>query len=339
MIRATQVVDLASIPVDADHPTADDLADLRAGLGAGLVEATEGWERPAGLLGITKGRMFSTRRCPASVCGELAPHTLGHDLAVGTIVDTAAALLATSATIPGRASWLDALLVVLRETEPELAEAIADLPIDVRDELRTVVHERCDALRLVLGDLTGVDVTTQERARVVFDAAGVALTGRSDLVLGTTASPRTIVEVKSGSVRPSHIDELGFYALLFALRDGIAPAAVAAVTLDPPMISAHAVTWDLLEGVASRIVETAATLVEVDRTIAAGGWPETRPGHACSWCGAAPRCPDAPDIALAERDARVASWVPHIAGDGGDGIDGTIDGLDELDDLDDEEPW
>lgn len=331
MIEATQVIDLAAVPLGAAHPGRDDVAELRAGLEARLCEVTAGWDRPAGLLGITKARMFSTRRCPASVCGELTQRTLGHDLAVGTIVDTAAALLATSATIPGRASWLDALLVVLRETEPELAEAIADLPIDVRDELRTVVHARCDALRMVLGDLTGVDVTAQERARVVFDGAGVSLSGRSDLVVGAASAPRTIVEVKSGSVRPSHIDELGFYGLLFALRDGVAPAAVAAVTLDPPAISAHAVTWDLLEGVAVRIVDTAATLIEVDRTIAAGGWPETRPGQACSWCGAAPRCPDAPDIALAERDARVETWV-RPAGASGDEIDDPADG-------DDEEPW
>ncbi|MFN3217778.1 MAG: PD-(D/E)XK nuclease family protein [Acidimicrobiales bacterium] len=335
MIQATQVVDLASIRVAEDHPGRDDVAELRAELGARLSEATTGWDRPAGLLGITKGRMFSTRRCPASVCGELAPRTLGHDLAVGTIVDTAAALLATSATIPGRASWLDALLVVLRETEPELAQAVADLPIDVRDELRTVVHERCDALRGVLGDLTGVDVTAQERARVIFDGPGVSLSGRSDLVVGAASSPRSIVEVKSGSVRPSHIDELGFYALLFALRDGVAPAAVAAVTLDPPIISAHAVTWDLLEGVALRIVETAATLIEVDRTIAGGAWPETRPGQACSWCGAAPRCPDAPDIAIAERDARVETWV-RPAGSSGDDLG---DLAEPIDADDDEEPW
>ncbi len=334
MIQATQVVDLASVPVGADHPTSEDVAELRAELGSRLSEATVGWDRPAGLLGITKGRMFSTRRCPASVCGELASRTLGHDLAVGTIVDTAAALLATSATVPGRASWLDALLVVLRETEPELAAAIADLPIDVRDELRTVVHERCDALRMVLGDLTGVDVTAQERARVVFDGPGVSLSGRSDLVVGAASSPRTIVEVKSGSVRPSHMDELGFYALLFALRDGVAPAAVATVTLDPPTISAHAVTWDLLEGVAVRIVDTAATLVEVDRTVAGGGWPETRPGQACSWCGAAPRCPDAPDIAIAERDARVETWV-RPAGMSGEEIDDPTDPTD----VDEEEPW
>lgn len=334
MIQATRVVDLASVPVGADHPDPDDVAELRAELGARLSEATAGWDRPAGRLGITKGRMFSTRRCPASVCGELAPRTLGHDLAVGTIVDTAAALLATSATIPGRASWLDALLVVLRETEPELATAIADLPIDVRDELRSVVHERCDALRGVLGDLTGVDVTAQERARVVFDGAGVSLSGRSDLVVGAAPSLRTIVEVKSGSVRPSHIDELGFYALLFALRDGVAPSAVAAVTLDPPTISAHSVTWDMLEGVALRIIDTARTLVEIDRTIAAGGWPETRPGQACSWCGAAPRCPDAPDIAIAERDARVESWV-RLTGPMGD----ELGDLAEPIDADDEEPW
>ena len=329
MIAVGEVVELASIAVDADHPEPHDVAALRAELRGRLGAVTEGWARPAGLLGITKGRMFATRRCPASVCGELAPHVLGHDLAVGTIVDAAAALLATSATVPGRASWLDALLGVLRETEPELAAIIADLPIDVRDELRGAVQQRCEALRVVLGDLTGIDVTAQERARVVFDGAGVSLAGRSDLVLGTVSGPRTIVEVKSGSVRPSHVDELGFYALLFALRDGIAPAAIAAVTLDPPIISAHAVTWDLLEGVAARVVETAATLVDVDRTIAGGGWPETRPGQACSWCGAAPRCPDAPDIAIAERDARVETWVRR----------GPDDTVDDGWPADDEEPW
>ncbi len=327
MIDVRTVAALAQVSTGDDHPDRGDIAALRADLAGRLVAVTEGWDRPAGLLGITKGRMFSTRRCPASVSGELAPRTLGHDLAVGTIVDTAAALLATSATVPGRASWLDALLVVLRETEPELAEAVAALPIEVRDELRTAVQERCDALRDVLGDLTDTAVCAQERARVVFDDAGVSLSGRADLVVGP--APRAVVEVKSGGVRASHIDELGFYALLFALRDGVAPVAVAAVTLDPPTISAHAITWDLLEGVAARVVATATTLVSVDRTIAGGAWPETRPGLACSWCGAAPRCPDAPDLALAEQEARVSSWTP--ARDGEDLIDDHGDA--------DEEPW
>jgi hypothetical protein len=302
MIALSTAAELSQLTRSDGDPSEAEVDDLRAWLTDELVHITSDWERPAGMLGITKGRVLATMRCPASVRAEVEPRVMNEALAVGTIVDVAASLLLMSDKVPDGAPWLGVVMSALRAGEPDVVDYVERLSAEARDDLRTQVQEKCELLVALLGDLRACEGTAQERFRVQLQAPGVQLTGRTDLVLGTVE--RSIVEVKSGRFRPQTNDELRFYALLAALRDRHAPIAVAAVTLDDRSITAHAVTVDLLEAAAQRVIDAAQVLVEVDRATVAGGWPTTVPGPLCGWCAAAPCCPDVPDISLAEFEAQ-----------------------------------
>jgi hypothetical protein len=301
MIDVSTAAELSQIAPATDHPTPAEVAELREWLTAELMAATAGWERPGGMLGITKGRVLAAMRCPASVLAELEPWVMNEAMAIGTIADAAASLLLMSDKLPGRAPWLGAIMPALQASSTEVTEFVERLTPEARADLRDVVQLKCEQLDVLLGDLRACDGTAQEWFRVQLHEPGVQLSGRTDLVLGR--GHRSIVEVKSGRFM-SHIhDELRFYALLAALRDPSAPVTVAAVTLGDAKVSAYPVTCDLLEAAAQRVIDATAVLVEVDRATAASTWPTTAPGAFCSWCAVAPRCPDAPDLALAEFEA------------------------------------
>ncbi|HNA37260.1 MAG TPA: hypothetical protein PLZ72_12990, partial [Microthrixaceae bacterium] len=83
------------------------------------------------------------------------------------------------------------------------------------------------------------------------------------------------------------------YALLTALRDGRAPAAVAR-WYPGGALATMAVTSDVLESAARRL----GAAIDAWAELAVGRPPRERPGPACSWCPDAGVCPSfapAPD--------------------------------------------
>ncbi|MDH4077835.1 MAG: PD-(D/E)XK nuclease family protein [Acidimicrobiia bacterium] len=291
-----------------DHPGVGVVLDLRTWLEAELRAITEPWSGPGGPLGITKNRVLAAARCPASVLAEADDLPLSAPLVIGSVVDMAASMLLVSDKVPGTAPWLGALMPVLHQTDPDQAAFIESLSVEARQELRDLVQEKGERLARLLGDVRSIPGTAQEMFRVELSGAGVSLSGRADLVLGRGA--RTVVEVKSGAVRAAHVDEAGFYALLGALRDGVAPASTVVVTLDPGAVTEYPVTVDSLEASAQRVLTTAGVLVEVDRAVTARAWPVTSPSDFCVWCGVVQRCPDAPDLARAEAESVVELREP-----------------------------
>ncbi|MFV2040125.1 MAG: hypothetical protein ACC660_07770, partial [Acidimicrobiales bacterium] len=143
----------------ANHPDASEVAELRAWLTDELVALTSAWERPGGMLGITKGRVLAALRCPASVRAEVEPRAMNEALAVGAIVDVAASLLLMSDRLPGRAPWLGAMGSALRSAAPDVANYVEQLKPEARDELRRVVQDKCTRLHALLGDLRGCEGT------------------------------------------------------------------------------------------------------------------------------------------------------------------------------------
>jgi len=305
------VADRLAASVGPDHPDPAAVAAIRHFLDDELDLIVADWDGPGPPLGISKGRLLATARCPASVLAEAEPMALSVPLVEGAALDVAAAMIAVSDKVPGTQPWLGALLPVMRQTEPDHAELIESLSVEDRDEVRERVHAKGERLRALLGDVRDVPVTTQEMFRAELAGGRVSLSGRTDLVLGRGA--RTVVEVKSGSVRPAHVDEAGFYALVAAMRDGVAPRSVIVVTLDPGVVTDYPVTLDSLEAGAHRVLDAVRVLVDLDRAVVDGRWPVTTPGEQCAWCGVLERCPDAPDLARAQ--AQAATEPPEIDDD------------------------
>ncbi len=129
---------------------------------------------------------------------------------------------------------------------------------------------------------------TQAAAAVHLAGGAVRCDGRTDVELGGGRSgrPSLVVEVKLGRPHQVHLDEVTHYALLVALRDGVAPAAVARWYPDGSLAE-MSVTADVLHAAARRLADAIGAWAELQ----VGRPPDERPGAPCSWCPDAGECP------------------------------------------------
>ncbi len=112
--------------------------------------------------------------------------------------------------------------------------------------------------------------------------------GRTDVELGgpLAARPAVVVEVKLGRPHPGHLTEVTHYALLVALRDRAAPAAVAR-WYPGGALAEMSVTLDVLRSAARRLGDAILDWAQ----LLVGRPPVEHPGPTCSWCPDAGSCP------------------------------------------------
>jgi hypothetical protein len=272
--------------------SASDLALIRGDLEAAArrgVELLEGHGDSAALpLRLPKGRVVALGACErhaVAVARESARVDTGGD-------ELSLRMLA------GRA--LD-VFVELEVSEGPVADPLEDLlswldaggEFAVRDQVIAAEHD------LHLGPLasaarawSGLDPLwwprTQASAAVHLAGGAVRCDGRTDVELGgrCSARPSVVVEVKLGRPHQVHLDEVTHYALLVALRDGFAPAAVAR-WYPGGALADMAVTVDVLHSAALRLADAIGAWAELH----AGRPPIERPGAPCSWCPDAGECP------------------------------------------------
>lgn len=127
----------------------------------------------------------------------------------------------------------------------------------------------------------------QSEFRLRYRLAGgrVVLSGAPDLVMGRTR--RLVIDLKSGGAWPEHAEDMRFYALLIALRCGVAPYRVATFFLDSGEWQAEDVTGRVLERAADR---TASTILSAWRMLG-GQVPVLQPGRHCGRCPRRSACP------------------------------------------------
>jgi len=164
----------------------------------------------------------------------------------------------------------------------------------------------------------GSSVRTQERVLVSLAGGRVLLSGRPDVTIGRPSLHRAgvvVLEAKSGGFRPAHLDEVRFYALLEALRWGVAPFRVVVWSLGDGRIEAVDVDADLVWSEALRVADAITRLTR----LAAGEAPRPSANPLC------PSCPRLADCADGSRQVALAggAWPPPEPDDdaGGDGSD------------------
>lgn len=275
--------------------TATDLTELRDELEAAATGAMAAVHvAPDDLpVRVPKGRLAELARCERSAVASAGsterrrregPEALGllrgialdqfvtHQLAEGRVLEP----------LPVLVSMLTAV------ADDESLELLDSVPLD---EASSTLEPLAAS---VAESWAGLDPAwmprTQSRASLVLAGGSVICSGVVDVELGgpTTGLPGVVVEVKSGRPAPEHQAEAYLYALLVALRDGVAPLSVARwyPGSEP---AATPVTLGVLEAAAARLADTAVTWVE----LVAGRTPEESPGVWCRWCDDAPRCPSA----------------------------------------------
>ncbi len=276
--------------------------ELRTFLDDRARDATSGLEEGLVPLRLLKSRIVSLERCERLALAEASESRAPEPMTAERFRGNALDLFVIHQLAAGRA---------LDPTEVIRSMAAAEGDAALLDYMETVEAGDDGALGAVLDPLATVvadswsDIAaawvprTQTRASAVFDEGSVICTGRLDVELGGVISgrPGVVVEVKSGQPRQEHAAEVYFYALLVALRDRRAPAAVlrwypgAAPAISP-------VSAEVLESVAVRIVDSMSAWARLVAGSAAARdqsdfAARESPGAWCNWCPDAAVCPSA----------------------------------------------
>jgi hypothetical protein len=125
-------------------------------------------------------------------------------------------------------------------------------------------------------------------------AGGAAvLSGKVDLLLmrpdpaGGRTPVRLAIDLKTGTPRSEHAEDMRFYALLIALRYGVPPFRVATFFLESGEWQAEDVTGETL----GRAVDRVLSAVETARELQRGRQPALTAGPWCGWCPRRETCP------------------------------------------------
>lgn len=127
---------------------------------------------------------------------------------------------------------------------------------------------------------------TESSSRYELFGGAIVLGTRSDLTLGT-ADQKVIIDVKSGGLHTSHREDLRFYALVEALRSGMAPRRLATYSLSAARADVEDVSEGVLQAAVRRVVAGVQLIVaiELDKRE-----PTRRPAAHCRWCPLADDC-------------------------------------------------
>ncbi len=131
---------------------------------------------------------------------------------------------------------------------------------------------------------------TESRVKLTLFDNRLVFQGKIDLTLGRARGLRAgkvLIDLKSGNKRPSHLDDLRFYALLETIRVGVPPRLAASYYLDEGVFHPEKVTEDVLFAAAGRATAGARRMIELAHDPSNAS---VVPGWACKWCRALDTC-------------------------------------------------
>ena len=212
-------------------------------------------------------------------------------LVKGTVVHKAIELTINWRGEPFPADLVDESIASLEFTESELGRFLQDISDADRAQLRgdavdlvTKFHECWPKL-----DRKWRPVT-ESKVRLELFGGKVVIQGKIDLTLGRANGLRAgkvLVDLKSGTFRPQHLDDLRHYALIEAIRIGVPPRRIASYYLDQGRFHAEDVSEDLLFAAAARAADAVKKMIELHlerRT------PLLIAGPQCRWCALGTSC-------------------------------------------------
>lgn len=270
------------------RPAADPAfaAGLRGLLESGLPDLAE-WAGPAddGRLVVTKDQLTRVLACPGHrTMSRFGERTFTVPMACGALVDALFRQIVTVGSMGDPlVDALDGLAADGRQAA--LVSWIGDLAPSDLAELRAEVERQAEGLVRRWPPLDPVWLPrTQEPMRAVLAGGTIELSSRVDLAIGRPAEDHAsvaIVEVKSGARRPTHRDDLRFYALVETLRSPAPPFAVATYYTRTGEVDVESVTHDVLVEAARRCLTGIRALAGAPSEADTGGW--------CSACSVLPR--------------------------------------------------
>jgi hypothetical protein len=256
---------------DGDHPSVD-----RAGLP----------------LWVSKHHLALVHSCEGRYLAGLdEPFEWRVPIAVGTVVHKAIELgvFWGGATTPRL--LVDEAIESLTSGTDSIGDWLYALDEAGRAELRGRAVEMVSAFEETFPPLRSQwRPVTEARLRADLHGGDVRLSGKVDLTLGQAhgdLAGKVLIDFKTGSVLPHHLDDLRFYALLETLARGTPPRLLATAYLDSGRLRTEDVTPDLLAAAVRRTTDGIAAVVALRL---AGDEPTLSPGLHCRWCPAQPTC-------------------------------------------------
>lgn len=210
----------------------------------------------------------------------------------------------------GRADPLDMVdeaMARLANDGDGLGEWLATCSPADRAEVRALANERVVTFLECFPPLKARwTPVTECRLRANLADGRVILSGRTDLSLGRPEGDlagKVIIDLKTGSMSPRHLDDLRFYALIETIRIGVPPRIVASYYLDAARIQSEVVTEGVLRAAVRRTADGARILHDLAHGTRE---PVYRSSPACRWCPALSDC---------------TVGTAFLAGDDADGVD------------------
>lgn len=250
---------------------AEELADLAAGLTQPLI--------------VTKHLLASVHGCEGRHVEEtLRPFTISAAAVRGTVAHKAIELsVSARGHSPGR--LVDRAMTRLTDAEVWLSEWLRDADDLDRAEVRNMATDVVTKFLECFPPLrSGWRPVAESRWSAELHDGQILLKGKADLTIGTADGRRAgkvVVDFKTGSRAPTHIEDQRFYALLETMRLGVPPWKVATYYLDSGLFSVEVVTESMLEAAARRVLAGVHKIVELR---SGAREPTLRAGPGCSWC-------------------------------------------------------
>lgn len=120
----------------------------------------------------------------------------------------------------------------------------------------------------------------------------VVLQGKVDLTLGGPdglVAGKVLVDLKTGSPRPVHFEDLRFYALVETMRLGTPPLRLASYYLDQGALHPEDVNEGVLRAAAMRTIDGVVKMIELATKARP---PRRAPSGLCRWCPVKDTCDD-----------------------------------------------
>ena len=127
----------------------------------------------------------------------------------------------------------------------------------------------------------------------------IIMSTKTDLTLGASGN-KVIIDVKTGSLHPHHREELRFYALVEALRTGLAPRKLATLSLLTARIDVEDVTEGVLQAATRKTADAIRKMYELERERRE---PKLVPSATCRWCPLTETCSTGRDYLEREEEA------------------------------------
>lgn len=252
------------------------------------------------VLWLSKGRLVEHERCEgtfqAGLQGEGPPFEHSENTAAGALfhkiieVDVGSRHEFDPRVVAERAA------VRLEAEDRSFAAHWAALDDLDRFALMTEGARRAESFRASfppLGPGGAAAPLPELKLRVELAGGAAVLSGKIDLLLmrpdptGSRTPVRLALDLKTGTPRAEHAEDMRFYALLMALRQGVPPFRVATFFLESGEWQAEDVTGETLGRAVDRVLAAATAALGLRD----GREAELQPGPWCGWCPRRETCP------------------------------------------------